>query len=194
MFLKQSCLGVATMFISALVLVTPTLAHADGYTTYALGGLASSDNGHNIEGIYTNGNVLVENVSAGTMTSYTDGVGTTVVDPSMAFDNGSACTVMFEAVSTKGRCNGSFEAVNIKSGYDTSLYAGTAGDFSLLTSTSAGGIGNFYINSVGDVAFDNTYTEQLFQSYAAPTPEPGTWVLLLTGAGAAFIGQRRLIA
>ena len=52
-----------------------------------------------------------------------------------------------------------------------------------------------YLNDVGDVVFDDVSVEEIYERKApATTPEPGSWVLLLTGAALGLTLHRRILA
>ena len=194
--LGKVSLGAAIGLVAACGLGSSNAAFADSFQTYVMN---QSDGNLFTAGLYSSGDAVLLN-EKGFSTSYdtySRGVlaSSSPTKPAGPFDNGSACSVAFGQDTYSGVCNGAYSLFAV-----TELRPETAGIYiehnGLFTSVSDGfyGISMAQLNASGDAVFDDLFREQYEQVYNTPTPEPGTWVMLLTGVGAAFVGQRRLFA
>lgn len=114
--------------------------------------------------------------------------------PSLAFDNGTPCSPAVPPGGSviRGVCNGDLDAFTgrVGSGQGTpGVYAGSYPD---ITDLANGGGGAIYLNSIGDIVWDDTYSEYWYLAIdTSSVPEPGSFLLLGTGALAAFGAIRR---
>lgn len=167
------------------------------------------DNGKNLDGIYDDGSFLLHVDSC----SETDdnpcyrryGSGSpigTLTPPNIPFDNGTACTVEVEGYSAAGHCNGDYEIFAFTH-FDPLAKLLQPGLYGL----DEDGIPVFLLNDPyavtspldlndhGAFAFDDVNDEYIYSGGTpATTPEPGTWVLLLTGAALGLTLHRRILA
>ena len=197
----MTCLGIKSLGAAAMLAVacglgTSSSAFADSYTVYDIG-----DGGNRyVQGIDAKGDVLFYNGNGATYNPlysvFDHGTAVQSSTSPIPFtkDDGTACTIAYGGRSHAGLCNGAYEAFAITiANPNVGLYVGRDGVFNVLDARYSF-IKPFYLNGSGDVGYTDIAGDQSFQAYNTPTPEPGTWVLLLTGVGAAFVGQRKLLA
>jgi hypothetical protein len=170
-------------------------AHADSYNIYHLTG----DNGYNLIGINAAGDVVIESpfgcsdsdpnrcyeiFSAGELISESDTI------DGFAFDNGVSC--VFEATSNEylvGRsvCNSGEQIAGVRDNGETEIIALLPGGNDLILNGTADVL---FVNAAGDIAVVNGFNDEIDE--VVPSPEPATFLLLLTAAaGLIFILRRR---
>lgn len=194
----------ATLAVAALLLIASKPSYGDTYQIFDLG----SENGHNLYGIDSSGAVVTLDPygSSPPYFVYRTWVNGVVVDtsftpPTLDYDDGVSCT---PTVSTgvapgpgNGRCNNGHEVY-------LGLYAkGTPplDSYGIFTGpnlsdllTSHGTLDSPMINSSGDIAWVDGLDEEFYMAIDLTTravPEPGTLVLLGTGALASIGALRR---
>ncbi len=141
-------------------------ALADSYTVFNLG----NDNGHGIYGIDTAGDVVVwggSGCGSGSMcyVTYTDGLATanSSTAPDLVYDDGTPCgstPAGFNASKTV--CNNGWIGLGTlynPNGDPNGVYAGSGSDFQFLHSGSADQV---FMNSLGDFAWTDGQSEQIF--------------------------------
>jgi hypothetical protein len=175
------------------------VAHAGSYTVTTV----HYDQGWDLYGLEKSGEVVVLDLSQSLYDTYNGSIlvnsSAAAPDPSL-LDNGVGCTPGTPAGFTlaAARCNGSLEALD---GWNWSalpnqsvprLYTGT--DF-LNQQVAVGGGGTLFLNAAGQMAWDDAYTDTIFQATplaTATTPEPSSLLLLVTGA-AVLCARRRFV-
>lgn len=197
-----NCLGLLSVLAVGALGARPAVA--DSYAVYSV----VTDNGRSTVGIYGDGRSLVW--ATGCVETNYDACYRTfdhgqlanisATQPTQAFDNGWACTFSVAGFQEAGRCNGNYQAFTVST-FDPlttlmkpGIYAGALGDPALLMSDAYESAAPMFLNSRGDVLFDDIEQEQIYQAYnTTPTPEPGSMVLLVTGLGAGALLQRRVL-
>lgn len=192
------------LFAMACLSSTTTSAFADTYTVYDANPANSGST--YIVAINAIGQVIADNTPLLEYTVYDHGVGTPVgssVPASFIPDNGSSCLVSYQGTSYQGVCNNGYEAIHVEAILQADeAIVGHDGSFTMI-----GNLSDFsdpyhyvdphqiFLNSSGDVAYNDIGLEDpSIQAYNTTTPEPSSYVLLLTGVGLACVGHRRLIA
>jgi len=182
-------LSASAALLAAALFVCPKPAAADTYTIFDLG----NDNGRNIYGIDTSGDVVVTQTYGCGITSfscyvtYVDGVAGTASSsaPDLVYDDGSPCSSTptgFNAL--KNVCNQGVVGLGTvynPNGSVNGTYLGSGDNLQLLTSGSAD---QEFLNSIGDFAWSDGQSEEIFEAVdtsVSPIPEPGS--LLLVGTG-----------
>jgi hypothetical protein len=182
-------LSASVALLAVTTFLCPKPAAADSYTIFDLG----NANGRGIYGIDTAGAVVVfqgNSCGLGSFTCYTtyaDGLAGTpsASAPDLVYDDGTPCSstpVGFNA--SKKVCNHGFIGLGTlynSNGDSNGAYIGSGDDFQFLHSGSADQV---FLNSVGDFAWTDGQTEQIFEAIdtsVSPIPEPGS--LLLVGTG-----------
>jgi PEP-CTERM motif len=130
--------------------------------------------------------------------TFHDGVATAIatsIAPTFVDDQGTPCTPTVPSGGSvfRGVCNNGLDAFTgtLSSGSYLGVYVGSYPDIYTLKAPQAGG-GPIYMNSVGDVVFDDTvYDEWYFALDTSTLPEPSSIVLLGTGVLAALGALRR---
>jgi hypothetical protein len=184
----------ALLALVALIVAAPSHAQADTYQIYNLG----SDQGYSFYGMNDTGLAVIENSSCGNSGcyySFLDGTstGTSFTAPTLIDDNGSSCTPAVPAGASveHGTCNGSFEA------FTGFLTPGQVHPNICVGPTYQdifnGGEGLLYINGLGNIVFDDHFTDQWYEALddTAVSPEPSSLLLLSTGVLALAITLRR---
>jgi hypothetical protein len=181
-----------------LALVSATRARADTYSVISL----SSDQGYIFGGMNDLGTVVIENnlncLPATCYYTFLNGVSTghTTIAPTITLDDGTPCTPTVPAGGSVGSgvCNNgrdAFTGTLASSQVNPDIYTGLTD--TVLAANSGGG--PIYMNSLGDIVFDDIYSEDWYEAIdltTAPAPEPGSFFLLATGAlGLAFALRRR---
>jgi PEP-CTERM motif len=131
--------------------------------------------------------------------TFSDGVSTAIATPTaptFVDDQGTPCTPavppggsVFRGVCNNGR--DAFTGTLSSSQIETAVYVGSYPNISTLTRPSTGD-GPIYMNSVGDIVFDDTfYDEWYFALDTSTLPEPSSIILLGTGVLGALGALRR---
>jgi hypothetical protein len=196
----------AVVVAMAILLGSARPASADSYTIFDLG----NDNGHGIYGIDTAGNVVVWGgagcgIAASTCyVTYTNGIATSdsSTAPDLVYDDGTSCgsaPAGFNAAKTV--CNNGWIGLGTlfnPNGEPNGVYVGSGSDLQFLHGGSADQV---FLNSLGDFAWTDGQSEEMFVAIANSgplfntaglsfeenfvaanaTPEPGS--LLLVGTG-----------
>ncbi len=189
--LGTKSVGAAMLLVAACVFGNSCSAFADSYQVYDIG-----DGGNRyVQGIDAKGDVLFYNGNAGPLYSVFDH-GTAVQSSTSPIpftkDDGTACTVAYGGASHAGLCNGAYEAFAILyANPNSGLYVGRDGVFNYAGHSF---VQPFFLNALGDIGYTDIGNDMSFQAYNTPTPEPGSWMLLLTGVGAAFAAHRKMLA
>jgi len=195
----------AMVVVVTILLGSTQLAWADSYTIFDLG----NDNGHGIYGIDTVGDVVVWGgngcgMSASTCyVTYTNGIATSdsSTAPDLVYDDGTSCgstPAGFNASKTV--CNNGWIGLGTlynPNGDPNGVYVGSGSDLQFLHGGSADQV---FLNSLGDFAWTDGQSEEMYVAIAtsapllqtrsafvhqdfdpASTPEPRS--LLLVGTG-----------
>jgi hypothetical protein len=204
----------AVVLVMAILLGSTRTALADSYTIFDLG----NDNGHGIYGIDTAGDVVIWGgngcgVSASICyVTYTDGIATSgsSTAPDLVYDDGTSCgstPAGFNASKTV--CNNGWIGLGTlynPNGDPNGVYVGSGSDLQFL---HAGSADQVFLNSLGDFAWTDGQSEEMYVAIAnftplsqaqstfvqqdfdpASTPEPRS--LLLVGTGLLlFVGAIR---
>lgn len=201
MRLFWNCLGLMSVLAVGAFGARPAVA--DSYAVYTL----SIANGNIDRAVYGDGTTMVSAAGCGwngdaCYTTYDHGKAATVsaTQPGTAWDNGSACSFSMAGYQVSGRCNGNYEAFSFSESDPLAklmapgLYAGALDDLGLVYGSAYNDIAAVFLNSHGDLAFENTGLEEIYQAYnTTPAPEPGSMVLLVTGLAAGALLQRRVL-
>src|SRR3981081_3299409 len=199
----------AVLVVMAILLGSTRPALADSYTIFDLG----NDNGHGIYGIDTAGSgVIWGGNGCGISASicygpYTNGVATSdsSTAPDLVYDDGTSCGSTPAGLNaSKKVCNNGWIGLGTlfnPNGDSNGVYIGSGSDLQFLHGGSADQV---FLNSLGDFAWTDGQSKEMFVAIAnsgplfqaaslsfqenfvpaAPTPEPGS--LLLVGTGLLF--------
>lgn len=196
LFKFKSCSSPFVLAIAVLLFTTSLSSFADTYELFAL----HSDQDYFFYGMDDSGTVVIT-TAPGCETNncfftYSNGVltDTTATAPSIVDDQGTPCTPSLPLGGTvlHGVCNngreaftGSFSQSQIRAG----VYTGPSLDDVVYPN----GAGLVFMNSVGDIVFDDDFQDTWFEAIdMTTTPEPGTLILLGTGMiGLAGIARRK---
>jgi len=192
--LSVSSVAIAVFTLAAFA--APASARADVYNISFL----NSDQGYHFFGMDDAGHVVLNNPGcgiSGCWLNYLDGsfVNTVFSAPSITADNGTPCTPSVPSGGSviHGVCNNGRDAFT---GYLSAgqvlpgVYVGVA-----FQSFPYKGDGLLFMNSLGDIVFDDVFNEAWYEAIPATTPEPAGLLLLATGAlGIAALAMRRRLA
>lgn len=195
----------AVITIAGSQFIAPTPALADTFAIFNLG----NDNGHSIYGIDDSGTVVIQSFNL--YQTYVDGalVSSSTTIPNLNYDNGTPCTPTVSAPVTWSsgightRCNNGHEVYfgtfpGPLNPFDHGIFTGP--DLTdHLTDPSISVVGSspvdqVVMNASGDFVWADGREEIFFEAIdltTAPTPEPGSILLLGTGALAAAGAMRR---
>jgi hypothetical protein len=182
LILKQLLLGAS---LASFLLVPVRSAHANSYSIYHLTG----DNGYNLIGINAAGDVIIESpfgcsdrdpnrcyevFSAGELISESATLG------DFAFDDGVSC--VFDAIPDEylvGRsvCNSGEQVAGVRNNGETEIIALLPAGNDLILNGTADVL---VVNAAGDIAVVNGFNDEIDE--VVPSPEPATFLLLLTAA------------
>jgi hypothetical protein len=202
MKISKRCLLAATLTLAATLFLVPAPVHADTYQIFDLG----DDNGNNIIGIDTSGDVVIFDLSLFEYLTYANGVlvNTTSTLPSLTYDDGSPCSVPAGFDPTgKVICNNG--RIGFGSRYNTNsdpdgVYTGPTSSLTLIQ--PGGTTDTAVLNSSGDFAWSNGIVEDNFEAIDLTTestsvlltPEPNSLLLLGTGCISVFCALRRKLS
>jgi hypothetical protein len=208
-FPKSYCLGVAILCLIGVQFSAPNASYADTYSLVNL----HSDQNYFFTGMDDSGLVVLNTPSGGApcgfstcYLSFLNGVaaGTSTTAPTFTADNGTPCAPAVPSGATlyHGVCNNgrsAFEGVLSAGQIFSAAYVDASSPTFLSLSLSSLAYGPIYMNSRGDIVFDNIFTENWVEAInqsALATPEPTSLLLLSTGlmGGCAFIYRRRATA
>jgi hypothetical protein len=197
--LTQFSLFAAFIAFAAFVFTAPPKAHADTYNIVAI----VSDQARFFQAMDDSGLVVINTSLAGgcvttCYATYSYGVlvGTSTTLPPIVDDQGTACSPAVPAGGSVlyGVCNNGRDAFTgrLTSGQVfPDVYTGTG------TFLATGGAEPLYMDSYGDIVFDDAFKEEFFEAIDTSTsrvPEPGSIALLGTGALAAIGSIRRRLS
>jgi hypothetical protein len=201
---SKSWFATVLLAVAGFCFALPQPAHADTYQIVTL----SSDGGYFFYGMNASGTVVL-NSSAFCFTNcydvYINGVLTTVntpTAPSIVDDQGTPCTPAVPSGGSviHGVCNNGREAFTGRlttSQVHPGIYTGP-NDALLM----AGGEGFIFMNSVGDIVFDDHFTDDWYEAIdltsdpapdLSPVPEPNPALLVVTGLLGLAAATRRCL-
>ena len=189
----------AILPLATALFLRPAQVHADTYQVLDLG----DDNGYNIVGIDTSGEVVIFNEIISDYLTYANGVlvNTTSTLPSLAYDDGTPCSEpagfgrIGRVICNNGRIG--FGSRYNTNGYADGVYTGPASSLTLIEPFGTTDIA--VLNSSGDFAWSNGILEENFeaidltseQNSLVLTPEPNNLLLVGTGSISLFCVLRR---
>jgi hypothetical protein len=180
--------------LAAILFALTPCAHADTYQLFNLG----EDNGMSFLGLNSSGLAFFGGVSyPASYFTYFDGarIGTSATAPTFTVDNGTICAPTLPAgwQAFRAVCNNGRVAWTGTYGGNppTGVYF-TTNPTTPTVLPQLGGSG-IWMNSIGDVIFDDAFQDNWWEAVDLNTlaPEPGSLVLLATGILALAITLRR---
>jgi hypothetical protein len=197
-------LGIAALVV--VLFATPARSYADTYQIFNLG----SDQGYFFYGMDDSGDVVLDYPNGGPACNnstcyYTFLNGTSTgfsgTVPSLTPDNGTPCAPSLPSGGSvlHGVCNNgrvAFTGFLTTAQVMPGVFTGTNADPAAYTLGPAqNGDGFIFMNSQGDVVYDDVFAEDWFEAVdlTTETPEPNSIFLLGTGALAVAATMRRRI-